>query len=74
MRELADLYDPDIPVHENTEYVEMSKAFLASHEDAMQGSSKIFGSRIERGWIPPTPDDEAAVIADNAAEGDSSEG
>jgi len=74
MRELADLYDPDIPVHENTEYVEMSKAFLASHEGAMQGSSKNFGSRVERGWIPPTPDDEAAVIADNAAEGSPSDG
>jgi CPA2 family monovalent cation:H+ antiporter-2 len=74
MRELAGLYDPDIPIHENTEYVEMSKAFMASHEDAMQGSSKVFGSRIERGWIPPTPDDEAAVIADNAAEGDPTEG
>ena len=74
MRELAGLYDPDIPVHENTEYVEMSKAFMASHEDAMQGSSKVFGSRIERGWIPPTPDDEAAVIADNATEGDPTEG
>ena len=74
MRELADLYDPDVPVHENAAYVEMSKAFLASHEGAMQGSSKNFGSRIERGWIPPTLDDEAAVIADNAAEGGSSEG
>ena len=31
MRELAGLYDADIPVHENTEYVEMSKALLASH-------------------------------------------
>ncbi len=74
MRELAGLYDPDIPVHQNTEYVEMSKTFLASHEGAMQGSSKIFGSRIERGWIPPTLDDEAAVIADNAAEDGSSDG
>ena len=74
MRELADLYDPDVPVHENAAYVEMSKAFLASHEGAMQGSSKNFGSRIERGWIPPTLDDEAAAIADNAAEGGSSDG
>jgi hypothetical protein len=40
----------------------------------MQGSSKIFGSRIERGWIPPTLDDEAAAIADSAAEGGSSDG
>ena len=74
MRELADLYDPDVPVHENAAYVEMSKAFLASHEGAMQGSSKNFGSRAERGWIPPTLDDEAAAIADNAAEGGSSDG
>ena len=73
MRELADLYDPGVPVHENAAYVEMSKAFLASHEGAMQGSSKNFSSRAERGWIPPTLDDEAAAIADNAAEGGSSD-
>ncbi|MBT8469202.1 MAG: cation:proton antiporter, partial [Deltaproteobacteria bacterium] len=67
MRELADLYDPDVPVHENTAYVERTKAILASHEDAMRGSAKSFGSRVERGWVPPSLEDEAASIADNAA-------
>ncbi len=57
IRELAELYDPDIPVHENPAYVERTKEFLASHEDAMRGSTAIFGSRSERGWIPPSVDD-----------------
>ncbi|NNE17286.1 MAG: potassium transporter [Myxococcales bacterium] len=69
MRELADLYDPDVPVHENTAYVERTKAILASHEGAMRGSAESFGSRVERGWVPPSLDDEAASIADNAASG-----
>jgi len=67
MRELAEVYDPDVPVHENTAYVERTKTILASHEGAMQSSSKSFSSRIERGWVPPTLDDEAAAIADNDA-------
>ncbi|MBT8089717.1 MAG: monovalent cation:proton antiporter-2 (CPA2) family protein [Gammaproteobacteria bacterium] len=72
MRELAGLYDPDIPVHENTAYVERTKAILASHEDAMRQSMAGFGSRIERGWLPPSLDDQAAAIADNAAKDGSS--
>ena len=73
MRELAGLYDPDVPVHENTAYVERAKTILASHEGAMQQSMKGFASRVERGWVPPSPDDEAAMIADNAARSDSSD-
>ena len=69
MRELAELYDPDIPVHENTAYVERTKAILASHGGAMQQSMKGFGSRVERGWVPPSLDDEAAAMADNTAQG-----
>jgi len=68
MRELADVYDPDVPAHENTAYVERAKIVLASHEDAMQNGIKSFSSRVERGWVPPTLDDEAAVIADDAAD------
>ena len=70
IRELADLYDPDVPVHENTAYVERTKAILASHEGAMQGSTKGFASRVERGWVPPSLDDEAAAIAENATDDD----
>ncbi|MDH3728468.1 MAG: NAD-binding protein, partial [Myxococcales bacterium] len=61
IRGLAELYDPDVPVHENTAYVERAKVVLASHESAMQGSIKSFGSRVERGWVPPRPNDEAAA-------------
>jgi CPA2 family monovalent cation:H+ antiporter-2 len=66
MRELADVYDPDVPAHENTAYIERAKLALASHEGAMQDGIKSFSSRVERGWVPPTLDDEAAVIADDA--------
>ena len=72
MRDLAELYDPDIPVHENTAYVERTKMILASHEGAMQDGIKSFSNRVERGWVPPTLDDEAAAIADNVAEDDRS--
>jgi len=65
MRELADLYDPDVPVHENTAYVERAKIVLASHGDAVQDSFKSFSSRVERGWVPPTLGDEEAIIADD---------
>ena len=66
IRELAELYDPDIPVHENPAYVERTKEFLASHEDAMRGSSAIFSSRSERGWIPPSVDDVDTATAEAA--------
>jgi hypothetical protein len=55
-------------VHENKAYVEQTKIILASHEDAMQDGTRSFSSRVERGWLPPTLDDEAAAIADDAAE------
>jgi CPA2 family monovalent cation:H+ antiporter-2 len=60
IRELAELYDSDIPVHENAAYVERMKEFMASLEGAMQGSSSIFSTRSDRGWMPPTLDDVQA--------------
>jgi CPA2 family monovalent cation:H+ antiporter-2 len=65
MLELASLYDPDIPVHENAAYVEKAKIFLDRFEQAMEGNSAAFGSRLDRGWVPPTLDDvEAEQQAD----------
>ena len=61
IRELAELYDPDIPVHENEAYVERTKEVLDSHAEAMRGNSDVFGIRNERGWVPPTMDDVEAV-------------
>jgi CPA2 family monovalent cation:H+ antiporter-2 len=60
IRELAELYDPDIPVHENAPYVARMKEFMASLEDEMRGSSAVFSTRSDRGWMPPTLDDVRA--------------
>jgi CPA2 family monovalent cation:H+ antiporter-2 len=60
IRELAELYDPDIPVHENAPYVARMKEFMASLEDEMRGSSAMFSTRSDRGWMPPTLDDVQA--------------
>jgi CPA2 family monovalent cation:H+ antiporter-2 len=68
MRELAEVYDPDVPVHENSAYVERAKVVLESHEDAMRGSTKSFGSRAERGWVPPRPDNDTVTITDRDAQ------
>ena len=67
MLELASVYDPDIPAHENDEYVEKTKKYLRRYEDAMRGNSAAFASRLDRGWVPPTLDDVQAE-ADGDAE------
>jgi len=63
IRELADLYDPDIPAHENEAYVARTRELLASTEAVMRGGSAAFGGRSDRGWVPPSPDDVEAVRA-----------
>lgn len=61
MRALAEVYDPDVPVHENAAYVARTKEYLAAQQDAMLGRSKTFGSREDRGWVPPPADAGAAL-------------
>jgi len=68
MYELASVYDPDVPVHENAEYVEKTKTFLERYEETMRGNSAAFGSRLDRGWMPPTLDDLEAEQASADAE------
>ena len=70
LRELAGLYDPDIPVHENKAYVERTKAFIARTGDVMRGRAESFSSRVDRGWIPPTLADVEAEAAQNAESSD----
>jgi CPA2 family monovalent cation:H+ antiporter-2 len=62
MRGAADAYDPNIPAHENAEYVSKSKEYLDRFEQAMRGNSAAFGSRIDRGWVPPSLDDLEAEV------------
>ena len=68
MYELASVFDLEVPAHENAEYVEKSKQFLERDEQAMRGNSAAFGSRLDRGWVPPTLDDLEAEV--KAAEPD----
>jgi CPA2 family monovalent cation:H+ antiporter-2 len=69
MFELAEAYDPKIPAHENPEYVKKTRKFLDRYAQAMQGNSAAFGSRLDRGWVPPTLEDVQAE-SDAAAEED----
>lgn len=65
MRGAADSYDPNIPAHENPTYVSKSKEYLDRFEQAMSGNSAAFGSRIDRGWVPPTLEDLDAEVNSN---------
>jgi CPA2 family monovalent cation:H+ antiporter-2 len=60
MLALASSYDPDIPAHENEEYVRRTREYLGRYADAMKGHSDAFGTRIDRGWMPPSLDDVEA--------------
>lgn len=60
---LASSYDPDVPAHENEEYVRRTKEYLDRYTEAMKGNAAAFGSRLDRGWVPPTLDDVDAVVA-----------
>ncbi len=61
MRALADVYDPNIPVHQNPAYVARSKEYMAEQANAMTGRAGTFGSREDRGWVPPDVDDAEPV-------------
>jgi len=61
----ADAYDPNIPAHENPDYVSKSKEYLERTEQMMRGNSAAFGSRIDRGWMPPSLDDLEAEMNSN---------
>ncbi len=62
MYDLASSYDPDIPAHENEEYIRRTREYIDRYQGAMQGHAAAFGSRLDRGWVPPTLDDVEAEV------------
>jgi CPA2 family monovalent cation:H+ antiporter-2 len=64
---LASSYDPDIPAHENEEYIRRTREYIDRYEDVMRGHAAAFGSRLDRGWVPPSLDDVEAEIDKDAA-------
>lgn len=55
LRELAQLYDPDTPVHLNEAYVKRTKEMREEQNKIMQNGSQAFGGSSEMGWVPPKP-------------------
>lgn len=62
IRKLAYVYKPDIPVHENEEYIKKAKEVREETEHMFKGTDRFYGSRSDRGWAPPTLKDVSTVI------------
>lgn len=62
--QLAPVYDPDILTHQNPAYVARAKELAAEAEAELRGETRGHGSRVERGWSPPTLQDVEAERAD----------
>ncbi len=57
LAQMAEVYDPEIPNHENPAYVERMKAFMEEREAQLCSNSRAFATRTERGWAPPSAND-----------------
>ena len=53
IRKLAEVYDPDVPLAQNKEYVRLAKQIQAELEKAMMGKTRVRHDRSEEGWRPP---------------------
>ncbi len=58
---LAEVYDPNIPLHENTAYIEKAKEVREENDAILRGDEKEFNVRPDRAWSPPTAEDVEAV-------------
>ncbi len=63
MLDLASLYDPNVPAHENADYIARAQELRAEEEAVMSGHGNSFGGRFQRGWEPPSREDLDAEIA-----------
>jgi CPA2 family monovalent cation:H+ antiporter-2 len=62
LQKLASVYNPEIPVHENPEYVKRTAEVREESETILRGQDRIYRSRTDRGWTPPSKKDVEAVI------------
>ena len=53
LREMADVYDPDIPPSQNPAYVAKAKEVMAVQDAAMRGSRGPHSGNHDRAWMPP---------------------
>jgi len=57
LAELAPLYDPDVPHHQNEEYRERAKKLIADFNAQILARGGELRSQVNRGWLPPDLDD-----------------
>jgi len=57
LREMAEVYDPDIPNHKNPVFVTRAREVLARQQDELSGGGRVLGAMNDRRWSPPTPKD-----------------
>jgi len=68
LREMAEVYDPEIPSHENPAYVEKSKTLMEEREAQIFGKGRAFAAETDAGWAPPRQQDAKALEANHSAD------
>ncbi|MEM9433169.1 MAG: cation:proton antiporter [Pseudomonadota bacterium] len=53
IRELAELYDPDMPIEQNTPYIEKTKEMVAEREAQIFAKGNAFKNETNSAWLPP---------------------
>ena len=59
LRQMAGVYNPDLPSSQNPEYVALAKEAMQQQEDAMRGSHGPRKGSHDRAWLPPGTKQEA---------------
>ncbi|MFQ8430431.1 cation:proton antiporter [Amaricoccus sp. W119] len=57
LRELAPLYDPDVPHHLNAPYRDRARELQAERDARLAARGTAFAARSDRAWSPPTARD-----------------
>lgn len=63
LREMAEVYDPDVPLHKNAAYIEKSRTLMEERDAQIFGKGQAFGERAEAGWLPPSEKDVKTISA-----------
>ena len=67
IRGLASAYKPDIPFHENEEYIKKAAEVRQENEAILRGKDRVYQNRTERGWVPPSTEDVETAIKEAGA-------
>lgn len=69
LREMAEVYDPSIPVSKNTAYMKKSKRLMEEREAQIFGKGQAFAAENVTAWTPPSQKDTKAITQNHLVEG-----